>query len=61
MNAYSGDHGAAPRGKANMQRRARLEALTSEDVAQALVYAFAQPGHVNAQEILVMPARQILP
>lgn len=43
------------------ERRDTVEALTSEDVANSLVYAFAQPGHVNAQEILVMPTKQVSP
>ena len=42
-------------------RREKLEALHSEDVAQALVYAFAQPANVNVQELLVMPVKQTYP
>ncbi|KEZ77142.1 SDR family oxidoreductase [Salinisphaera hydrothermalis] len=43
------------------ERRDKVEALTAEDIANSLVYAFAQPGHVNAQEILVMPTKQVSP
>ena len=42
-------------------RRDKLEALKPEDVANALVYAFAQPANVNPQEILIMPTRQTYP
>lgn len=43
------------------ERRDKVDALHSEDIANALVYAFAQPGHVNPQELLVMPTRQTSP
>lgn len=42
-------------------RRDSLEALHAEDIANALVYAFAQPGNVNVQEMLIMPTRQTAP
>ena len=42
-------------------RRAKLEALSAEDVAQALVYAFAQPANVLVQEILLRPVLQLAP
>lgn len=42
-------------------RRDKLEALESEDVARALVYAFAQPANMNVQEMLLMPTRQTTP
>ncbi|MEJ2672384.1 MAG: SDR family oxidoreductase [Deltaproteobacteria bacterium] len=42
-------------------RRDKLEALNPEDIAHALVYAFAQPANVNPQEILIMPTRQTYP
>ncbi|ALK08958.1 SDR family oxidoreductase [Blastochloris viridis] len=42
-------------------RRQSLDALTPEDVAQALVYAFAQHPRVLVQEILVRPVRQVAP
>jgi NADP-dependent 3-hydroxy acid dehydrogenase YdfG len=42
-------------------RRDKLDALKPEDIANALVYAFAQPANVNPQEILVMPTRQTYP
>lgn len=42
-------------------RRTSLDALTSEDVAQALVYAFAQHPRVLVQEILVRPVKQVAP
>lgn len=47
--------------EAMRERRDTVEALTSEDIASALVHAFAQPGHVNTQEILVMPTKQVSP
>ena len=43
------------------ERRESLEALTSENVAQALVYSFAQPPHVLVEEILVRPVKQTSP
>jgi NADP-dependent 3-hydroxy acid dehydrogenase YdfG len=42
-------------------RRNRLEALKPEDIANALIYAFAQPANVNAQELLIMPTLQTYP
>lgn len=42
-------------------RRDKLDALKPEDIAHALVYAFAQPANVNPQEILIMPTRQTYP
>ncbi|MFA5731900.1 MAG: SDR family oxidoreductase [Acidithiobacillus sp.] len=43
------------------ERRQALDALHPEDVAQALVYSFAQPPHVLVEEILVRPVKQIVP
>lgn len=42
-------------------RRETLDALTAEDIAQALVYAFAQPPRVLVEEILIRPVKQIAP
>jgi len=42
-------------------RRESLDALTSEDVAQAMVYAFAQPPRVLVEEILIRPVKQLAP
>ncbi len=42
-------------------RRESLDALHAEDIAQALVYSFAQPPRVLVEEILVRPVRQISP
>jgi NADP-dependent 3-hydroxy acid dehydrogenase YdfG len=42
-------------------RRAQLNALTSVDIAQALVYAFAQPANVLVEEILLRPVLQVAP
>jgi NADP-dependent 3-hydroxy acid dehydrogenase YdfG len=42
-------------------RRSELDALTPEDVAQALVYAFAQPPRVLVEEILIRPVKQVAP
>ena len=43
------------------ERRAKVDALKPEDIAQALVYAFAQPANVNVQELLVVPVKQVSP
>jgi len=43
------------------ERRTSLDALTADDVAQALVYAFAQHPRVLVEEILVRPVRQVAP
>ena len=43
------------------ERRDSIDALHAEDIANALVFAFAQPAHVNMQESLIMPTRQISP
>ncbi len=42
-------------------RRDSVQALHSEDIAQALLWAFAQPPHVNALESLILPTRQVSP
>jgi NADP-dependent 3-hydroxy acid dehydrogenase YdfG len=43
------------------KRREDVDALQPEDIAQALVYAFAQPARVLVEEILVRPVRQVQP
>lgn len=43
------------------ERRDSVEGLMPEDIARALVYAFAQPRNVNLQEALVMPTKQTSP
>lgn len=43
------------------ERREKLDALRAEDVAQALVYAFAQPPNVLVEEILLRPVLQVAP
>ncbi len=43
------------------KRRETLDALTAEDVANALVYSFAQPPRVLVEEILIRPVKQISP
>jgi NADP-dependent 3-hydroxy acid dehydrogenase YdfG len=43
------------------ERRVQLDALHSVDVAQALVFAFAQPANVLIQEVLMRPVKQIAP
>ncbi len=40
-------------------RRDSVQALHAEDIAQALLWAFAQPAHVNALESLILPTRQV--
>jgi NADP-dependent 3-hydroxy acid dehydrogenase YdfG len=47
--------------EAMKNRREQLEALTSENIAQALVYAFAQPANVLVEEILLRPVLQVAP
>lgn len=47
--------------KAMRERRESLDALTSEDVAPALVYAFARSPRVLVEEILVRPVKQVAP
>lgn len=42
-------------------RRESLEALHADDIARALVFAFAQPANVNLQEAWIMPTRQTRP
>jgi NADP-dependent 3-hydroxy acid dehydrogenase YdfG len=43
------------------ERRTSLDALMANDVAQALVYAFAQHPRVLVEEILVRPVKQTVP
>ena len=43
------------------ERRETVDALHAEDVAQALVYAFAQHPRVLIEEILIRPVKQIAP
>lgn len=43
------------------QRRESLDALTADDVAQALVYSFAQHPRVLVEEILIRPVKQVSP
>lgn len=43
------------------ERREKLDALQAVDIAQALVYSFAQPPRVLVEEILVRPVKQIAP
>jgi NADP-dependent 3-hydroxy acid dehydrogenase YdfG len=47
--------------EAMKERREILDALSAEDVAQALVYAFAQPANVLVEEILLRPVLQVAP
>ncbi len=47
--------------EAMRQRRDSLEALHAEDIARAVLFAYAQPPHVNIQELLIMPTRQTYP
>ena len=47
--------------EALQERREILDALTAEDVAQALIYAFAQHPRVLVEEILVRPVKQVAP
>jgi NADP-dependent 3-hydroxy acid dehydrogenase YdfG len=47
--------------QAMRERREKVDALHAEDVAHALVYAFAQPPRVLVEEILVRPVKQVAP
>lgn len=47
--------------EAMRERRETVDALTAEDVAQALVYSFAQHPRVLVEEILIRPVKQIAP
>ena len=47
--------------EAMKERREKLDALSAEDVAQALVYAFAQPANVLVEEILLRLVLQVAP
>jgi len=42
-------------------RRESVDALTADDVAQALVYSFAQHPRVLVEEIMVRPVKQVAP
>ena len=37
-----------------------MKALTSEDIAESIVYAVSQPQHVNVNEVLIRPVEQSL-
>lgn len=37
---------------------ASMESLTSEDIANSIVYAVCQPSHVNVNEVLIRPTAQ---
>lgn len=53
------DHITVPEVKANMRKWVgSMTALTSEDIANAIVYAVTQPKHVNVNEILIRPTEQ---
>jgi len=41
------------------QRFANIERLTAEDIADAVLYAIAQPPHVSINEVLVRPSGQV--
>jgi NADP-dependent 3-hydroxy acid dehydrogenase YdfG len=47
--------------EAMKERREKLDALGAQDVAQALVDAFAQPANVLMEEILLRPVLQLAP
>ncbi|ESY82090.1 oxidoreductase [Mesorhizobium sp. LNHC221B00] len=54
-----GDHITNPAMKAGLdQRLATLEALTADDIANAILYAVSQPPRVNINEILIRPTDQ---
>lgn len=47
--------------EAMRERRESVDALTAEDVPQALVYSFAQHPRVLVEEILIRPVKQVAP
>jgi NADP-dependent 3-hydroxy acid dehydrogenase YdfG len=54
-----GDHITNPASKAGLdQRLATMEALTADDIANAILYAVSQPPRVNVNEILIRPTDQ---
>jgi len=54
-----GDHITNATAKAGLdQRLATMEALTAEDIANAILYAVSQPPRVNVNEILIRPTDQ---
>lgn len=53
------DHITNEEFKAGIEHRlATMEALTAEDIANAILYAVSQPPHVNINEILIRPTDQ---
>ena len=53
------EHITVPEVKADMQHWVgSLTPLTSEDIANSIVYAVTQPPHVNVNEILIRPTEQ---
>ncbi|MEW6633382.1 MAG: SDR family NAD(P)-dependent oxidoreductase [Pseudomonadota bacterium] len=54
-----GDHITNAQSKAGLDHRlATMEALTAEDIANAILYAVSQPPRVNINEILIRPTDQ---
>lgn len=54
-----GDHITNAGAKAGLdQRLATMDALTAEDIANAIFYAVSQPPRVNVNEILIRPTDQ---
>ena len=54
-----GDHITNAEFKAGLEHRlATMEALTPEDIANAILYAVAQHPRVNVNEILIRPTDQ---
>lgn len=43
------------------KRREAVDALRPEDIAEALVYSFAQPNRVLVEEMVIRPVRQLAP
>jgi NADP-dependent 3-hydroxy acid dehydrogenase YdfG len=38
----------------------KMEALQSQDIADAILYAVQAPSHVNVNEILIRPIEQVI-
>ena len=57
LQGHNDDNAAVAPVIANLREQIG-EVLRAEDIAEAIVYALAQPGHVNVNEILVRPTKQ---
>jgi NADP-dependent 3-hydroxy acid dehydrogenase YdfG len=55
------DHVSHAKAKEHLEQFfSSMEALTSEDIASAIIYALKQPPHVDVNEILIRPTAQVV-